>query len=353
MNNQDISQEHVDKYLAMTDEFWETSQKSLKAPFSIFNDSEIINHCTTKELWAQTINSIPDHVAVFNIIFDNAPVLKGEFPAVCARKSGTILTNYRLFYKAPAGLHIIPLKDLISYSEPTEGEPAVIEYNRHGETLSIVCESNYMDPEFVQSVINAKEFKDLEDIQNRLLSMTFYDFEKKNLTAPKIEFLVTDDTKFDKSFAKWGMVVGGCMIIVSFLGYALTLYLEYPNESESAPWWVLLFLFSLSIVGFGFWDLIKIRLGIQVKEKTMKGGGTGILAGCISCVLAVLGILTIGFVFVPLAAIVAIFGSLKALGNLNLGGIGVNILAWVLTIVGLISSPVLLSIIGVSSMVVD
>ncbi len=223
MNNQDISQEHVDKYLAMTDEFWETSQKSLKAPFSIFNDSEIINHCTTKELWAQTINSIPDHVAVFNIIFDNAPVLKGEFPAVCARKSGTILTNYRLFYKAPAGLHIIPLKDLISYSEPTEGEPAVIEYNRHGETLSIVCESNYMDPEFVQSVINAKEFKDLEDIQNRLLSMTFYDFEKKNLTAPKIEFLVTDDTKFDKSFAKWGMVVGGCMIIVSFLGYALTL----------------------------------------------------------------------------------------------------------------------------------
>ena len=143
------------------------------------------------------------------------------------------------------------------------------------------------------------------------------------------------------------------MIIVSFLGYALTLYLEYPNESESAPWWVLLFLFSLSIVGFGFWDLIKIRLGIQVKEKTMKGGGTGILAGCISCVLAVLGILTIGFVFVPLAAIVAIFGSLKALGNLNLGGIGVNILAWVLTIVGLISSPVLLSIIGVSYMVVD
>lgn len=77
--------------------------------------------------------------------------------------------------------------------------------------------------------------------------------------------------------------------------------------------------------------------------------GTGMVAGIIACVLAVLGIITIGTIFVPIATIVALIGTIIAVKNKNGAGIGVNVLAWVLTIVALFTSPVLLTIIGVSA----
>jgi hypothetical protein len=58
----------------------------------------------------------------------------------------------------------------------------------------------------------------------------------------------------------------------------------------------------------------------------------------------VLGILTLGTIFVPIAAIVAIIGTIIALKNMNIAGIGVNSLAWVLTAIGLYTSPVLLGL---------
>jgi len=77
--------------------------------------------------------------------------------------------------------------------------------------------------------------------------------------------------------------------------------------------------------------------------------GTGMVAGILACFLAVNGIVYLGTIFVPLAAIVAIFGTTIAIKNKNIAGIGVNVLAWVLTIVGLATSPLLLTIIGVSA----
>jgi len=73
---------------------------------------------------------------------------------------------------------------------------------------------------------------------------------------------------------------------------------------------------------------------------------TGVVPGIIACVLAVLGIFTIGMVFVPLAAIVTLVGTIIAAKNAHWGGIGVNVLAWVLTLVGLFTSPALLAVIG-------
>lgn len=84
-------------------------------------------------------------------------------------------------------------------------------------------------------------------------------------------------------------------------------------------------------------------------QVVVKKQGTGMVAGIIACVLAVLGILFIGTIFVPLSAIIAIFGTIIAFKNMNGAGIGVNVLAWVLTIVGLFTSPVLLGIIGLSA----
>ena len=77
-----------------------------------------------------------------------------------------------------------------------------------------------------------------------------------------------------------------------------------------------------------------------------KQPGTGMIAGIIACVLAVLGILFLGFIFVPLAAVVAMVGTVIAIKNGNGAGIGVNVLAWVLTLIGLYTSPVLLGMIG-------
>ena len=77
--------------------------------------------------------------------------------------------------------------------------------------------------------------------------------------------------------------------------------------------------------------------------------GAGKTAGIIACVSAVLGILFLGFIFVPLAAVIAIFGTIKAIKNSNGAGIGINILAWVLIIIGLVTSPVLLGMIGLAS----
>ena len=76
---------------------------------------------------------------------------------------------------------------------------------------------------------------------------------------------------------------------------------------------------------------------------------SGLIAGIIACVLAVLGILFLGVVFVPLAAIVALIGTIIAVKNRNIAGIGVNVLAWVLTFIGLATSPLLLALIGIGS----
>ncbi|MGX2970621.1 hypothetical protein [Ursidibacter sp. B-7004-1] len=77
-----------------------------------------------------------------------------------------------------------------------------------------------------------------------------------------------------------------------------------------------------------------------------KTKSSGLVAGVIACVLAVLGILFLGIVFIPLAAITATIGSVTAIKHKNLAGIGVNIFAWLLTLVGLFTSPILLAAIG-------
>jgi uncharacterized membrane protein YccC len=87
----------------------------------------------------------------------------------------------------------------------------------------------------------------------------------------------------------------------------------------------------------------------EAQQVVLVKQGTGTVAGIIASVLAVLGILFLGFIFVPIAAIVALIGTIIAIKNKNWAGIGVNVLAWVLTIVGLITSPVLLGIIGISA----
>ncbi|REG82897.1 hypothetical protein [Marinomonas pollencensis] len=66
-------------------------------------------------------------------------------------------------------------------------------------------------------------------------------------------------------------------------------------------------------------------------------------AGIFACVLAALGIFTLSVVFVPLAAIVAICGLVSAILQVNVSGIGLNLFAWLLIVVGIVTSPVLIA----------
>lgn len=95
--------------------------------------------------------------------------------------------------------------------------------------------------------------------------------------------------------------------------------------------------------------------GVKSKEPTTKKEVvyitqkyTGLIPGIIASFLAILGILTLGVVFVPLAALVALIGSIIALKNGSISGIGTNLLAWVLVIVGFITSPLLIVMLGLA-----
>ncbi len=69
----------------------------------------------------------------------------------------------------------------------------------------------------------------------------------------------------------------------------------------------------------------------------------GSTAGGIACLFSVLGIFTLGVVFVPLAAVIALVGSVMAIMHLNIAGMAMNALAWFLVIIGILTSPVLLA----------
>ncbi|MDP8033245.1 hypothetical protein QJU43_03050 [Pasteurella atlantica] len=84
-------------------------------------------------------------------------------------------------------------------------------------------------------------------------------------------------------------------------------------------------------------------------SENLKNTKAGMTAGIIACVLAILGILFLGTIFVPLAAITALIGTIIAVKNKNFAGIGVNVLAWVLTLIGLFTSPILLAAIGIGA----
>jgi hypothetical protein len=67
----------------------------------------------------------------------------------------------------------------------------------------------------------------------------------------------------------------------------------------------------------------------------------GVVAGIFGCLFGILGILTIGIIFVPLAALCSLIGLLRGIGGPSLAGIATSLLGAVLTIFGFISSPTL------------
>jgi hypothetical protein len=80
-----------------------------------------------------------------------------------------------------------------------------------------------------------------------------------------------------------------------------------------------------------------------------KGGTPGLVPGVIGCILAILGIFTFGFIFVPLAAITTAIAALQASHHASFGGIAISVLSGFLTLVGFLTSPSLLALFGAAS----
>lgn len=80
-----------------------------------------------------------------------------------------------------------------------------------------------------------------------------------------------------------------------------------------------------------------------------KSRGAGTNYGLLACVMAVMGTITIGMLFVPLAIIAALIGTIKSVKTNNKVGIGVNVLAWIFTIIAVATSPSILMLLGVTA----
>lgn len=71
------------------------------------------------------------------------------------------------------------------------------------------------------------------------------------------------------------------------------------------------------------------------------------LVGILAIVFAILGIFFLAIVFVPLAVLLAIFATYKAVKKT--GSLIVAIIAWILIIVAIATSPTFWAIFGISS----
>ncbi len=98
---------------------------------------------------------------------------------------------------------------------------------------------------------------------------------------------------------------------------------------------------------FEEWDIPRRRRMSRADEREiyyefqreMKRDRAGVVAGWFACGLALLGIFSIGAVFIPFAAWFCLVGLLSSLFAFNARGFFINIFAAILTALGFIVSP--------------
>lgn len=70
-----------------------------------------------------------------------------------------------------------------------------------------------------------------------------------------------------------------------------------------------------------------------------RNSNAGLIAGLFGCLFGLLGIFTLGLIFVPLAALCGLIGLLRGVLGGSVSGTGTSLLAGVLTAIGVVSSP--------------
>ena len=87
--------------------------------------------------------------------------------------------------------------------------------------------------------------------------------------------------------------------------------------------------------------------GSQPVVVVRHSGSPGMVAGLLGCGLGILGIFTLGIIFVPLAALCSVVGIIRGIIGGSGAGIGVSILGIILTVAGFALSPSLWLLVAV------
>lgn len=205
MDINNVTQEHIDKYVANTKDFWEDSKEVLKSPISIWNDrAEYSLADLIKTFHNDRNGGAYEH---FDIIF-NTPLLKGEFPCNYIKESGIIVTNFRYFEYSFNCLIIIPFF-AIDKIEIIQGNAnfkkqikTVITYSKNGEILKHKIPIKIDN---ISDIYTRQKKCILNEVQRIIIENTYYDFKAGNpsLTFPKIDWetslnLIKDYNKTSK-----------------------------------------------------------------------------------------------------------------------------------------------------------
>jgi hypothetical protein len=186
-----ITQEDILKYVANENDFWIQFQKGLSAPFSMFYPKK---DAPLKEL-ITLIENDKNLRPLISLLFENFPVLKGEFPV--GFDDNILLTNYRYLEKRKNELISIPIHNIISlgerkvtndkFSRILGDKETFIECKYKNNSITYI---NIGGIEHVQNVRNAKEFEDLGEAQKGILETSLYELDKKypSVILPKFSW---------------------------------------------------------------------------------------------------------------------------------------------------------------------
>jgi hypothetical protein len=74
-------------------------------------------------------------------------------------------------------------------------------------------------------------------------------------------------------------------------------------------------------------------------EARRRGQGDGVLTGVFACLFGILGIITLGIIFVPLAALCSVIGMLRGLVGRSISGFSISLMGAFLAFAGVVVSP--------------
>ena len=87
----------------------------------------------------------------------------------------------------------------------------------------------------------------------------------------------------------------------------------------------------------------------QGNVQRRSGSSSGVLSGLLGCVFGTLGVISIGVVFVPLAAICSLVGILRGAAGGSIAGLAISVIGVGLTVAGFVFSPSLWLLFGLGA----
>jgi len=235
----EITQEIIDKYSATNEEFWVAFYNgSQDTSYSLFKDLKI----DSKEDLIDLINADKSMINILNKLYKHA-LLKGEF-FVANAEENLILTNYRLLVLGASGINI-PLSKISKYG--AEGNFFVVKYLKNGEEKTVTL-SHYIDETLVNSLIEAKEFKNLNSEQIAIIEEIGLSKTNLNKTIYVIPSISQKMKSKINTYKFWGTI----FLLPQLIGL-LGMDWYFSGVTEASYFWSKSFAFFIVIGLFIRW----------------------------------------------------------------------------------------------------